>query len=73
MNFARFFGAPIFYMIIYVSSSENSRKIHGRIHVQAASGVSENRPCLTPAANFLIFPRTGCKSVFKVLSLSILM
>ena len=34
-----------------------------------ASGISENRPCLA-GCKFLMFCRSGCKSVFKVLSLS---
>ena len=35
----------------------------------AASGITENRPYLA-GGNFLMFCRTDCKSVFKVLSLS---
>ena len=36
----------------------------------AASGISENRLCLAPAVNLLVFCKIDCKSVFKVLSLS---
>ena len=35
----------------------------------AASGISENRPCLA-GCKFFMFCRSDCKSVFKVLSFS---
>ena len=42
----------------------------GKFMWTAASGISENRPFLAPAANLLVFCKIDCKSVFKVLSLS---
>ena len=42
MNFARLFRTPILHMIIYVIQYRCSKKSFRT----AASGISENRPCL---------------------------
>ena len=57
MNFARFFRTPILYMIIYViqyrCSNKNLAKFTAKFIWKAASGISENRPCLLqPALQF---------------------
>ena len=72
VNFARFFRTPILHMIIVYYAKRCSKKLTkftAKFMLTAASGISENRPYL-PAANLLMFCRTDCKSVYKVLSLS---
>ena len=51
----KIFRTPILYLIIVCYTkrcAKKSRKIHGKIHVKAASGISENRPCL-PGCKFI--------------------
>ena len=84
VNFARFFRTLSH--VIQNRSSKKSRKIHGKIHSKIPGKIhgkihgkiSCERLLLVfvrigpvwTGANLLMFCRTDCKSVFKVLSLS---
>ena len=57
-------------MLYKIGVLKNLAKFTAKFMWTAASGISENRLCLAPAVNLLVFCKIDCKSVFKVLSLS---
>ena len=72
VDFAKFFRTPTLYTIIYViqnSVLKDLTKFTAKFMWTAASGISENRPCLA-GWNFSDVLQNWIKSVFKVLSLS---
>ena len=56
-------------MLYKIGVLKNLAKFTAKFMWTAASGISENIPCLA-GCKLIVFCKTDCKSVFKVLSLS---